>query len=158
MKKAAKAFDDIFQRNRASAAGLTYVGLKAHLWHGKTAEELGDLQLALDIYDEVLANAPDPGEKGAASGLEPLFAQVEYFRLLILAQQKPQEFLSEATSWLQYYRRLRQTDGYQAIALELAKATFALADRRHRPGESRTHLGNAAPADGNVQGPQPVSA
>ena len=133
LKTAAKAFDDIFQRNRAGPAGLTYVGLKAHLWHGKTAEELGDLQLALDIYDEVLANAPDPGEKGAAGGLAPLFAQVEYFRLLILARQKPLEFLSEATSWLQYYRRLRQTDGYQAIALELAKATFALADNATGP-------------------------
>ena len=81
---------------------MSYIGLQAHLWHGKTAEELGDLQLALDIYDEVLANAPDPGDKGSAGGLEPLFAQVEYFRLLILAKQKPDQFLSEATTWLQY--------------------------------------------------------
>ena len=121
--------DDVFQQNRDSAVdSLKVIAIRAHTWHGKTAEELGDLQLALDIYDEVLANAPDPGEKAPDSGLEPLFAQVEYFRLLILAKQKPQEFLSEAASWLQYYRRLRQTDGYQAIALELAKATFALAE------------------------------
>ena len=55
LKKAAQAFDDLYQQNRGSV-----VGLYAHMWHGKTAEELGDLQMALDIYDEVLANAPDP--------------------------------------------------------------------------------------------------
>ena len=64
-------------------------GLYAHMWHGKTTEELGDLQTALDIYDEVLANAPEPTERGPSTGLEPLFAQVEQFRLLIVAKRKP---------------------------------------------------------------------
>jgi hypothetical protein len=133
LKKAAQAFDGVFQRSRANAAGLSVAGLYAHLWHGKTVEELGDLSLALDIYDEVLANAPDPGEKAPSTGLEPLFTQAEYFRLLILAKQKPEQFLSEAASWLQFYRRLKQTDGYQGIALELAKTTLALADRAAGP-------------------------
>jgi len=124
LKKAGKAFDAIFQRNRGSVTGVY-----AHMWHGKTAEEAGDLQLALDIYDEVLANAPDPGDRGRSTGLEPLFAQVEHFRLLILAKQKPKEFLAEARAWLKYYKRLKQTDGYQGIALELAKATLKLAEK-----------------------------
>lgn len=127
LKKAAKAFDDVFQRNRLGGGGLTVTGLYAHLWHGKVAEELGDHRLALDIYDEVLANAPEPGERGAATGLEPLFTQVEYFRLLILAKQKPQQFLPEATAWLQHFKRLRQTNGYQGVALEVAKVTLAQA-------------------------------
>ena len=58
LKKAAQAFDDIYQRNRGSVTGLY-----AHMWHGKTGEELGDLAMALDIYDEVLANAPEPDGK-----------------------------------------------------------------------------------------------
>jgi len=125
LQKAGKAFDDVFQRHRTGAS-QTVTGLKAHLWHGKTAEEQGDFQLATDIYDEVLGGATDPGERTAATGLEPLFAQAEYFRLLILAKQNPQQFLSEAKAWLEQYRRFRQTDGYQGIALELAKAKLAV--------------------------------
>jgi tetratricopeptide (TPR) repeat protein len=137
LKTAAAAFDDIYQRSRKGAAGLTLTGLKAHAWSGKIAEESGDFQLALDIYDEVLANAPDPGDKGPSTGLEPLYAQVEYYKLLILAKQKPEEFFSEAAGWLKLYHRLRQTDGYQAIALELAKATFALAGDVSGPEKAR---------------------
>ncbi len=127
LHKAAQAFDDIFQQNR-TGGGQT-AGLYAHLWHGKTAEELGDDQLAVDIYDEVLASAPDPTDRTAPTGLEPLFAQTQYFRLLVVAKQNPQQFQSEAKTWLEQYRRLRQTDGYQGVALELAKAKLAAADK-----------------------------
>ena len=120
--KAAQAFDDIFQRNRGNV-----IGLYAHMWHGKTAEELDNLQMAMDIYDEVLANAPSPTERSPETGLEPLFAQVEHFRMIIVAKQKPRQFVPEATGWLREFRRLRETDGYQGIALELAKAKLALA-------------------------------
>ncbi len=135
LRKAATEFDDVFQQNR-TGAGQT-VGLYAHLWHGKTAEELGDDQLALDIYDEVLAGAPDPADRTAATGLEPLFAQTQYFRLLIVAKQNPQQFLSEAKAWLEQYRRLRQTDGYQGVALELAKAKLAAADKANGPEKTK---------------------
>ncbi len=130
LHRAAKGFDDIFQQDRTSGAMLTLLGLRAHLWHGKTAEELGDLRLATDIYDEVLVGAVEPGQRRAATGLEPLFAQVEYFRMLILAKQKPDRFLAEATAWLeQNNRRLRQTDGYQGVALEAARAIYAKAQK-----------------------------
>ena len=121
LNKAAVAFDDIFQHNRS-----TVTGLFAHMWHGKTSEELGKLDDALDIYDEVLSRAPDPNERSAPTGLEPLFAQVEQFRLMIVAKQKPTHFLPEAMAWLKDYgRRLRQTDGYQGITLDVAKALIA---------------------------------
>ena len=94
------------------------------MWHGKTAEELGDLATGAGHLRRGVGQRPRSRRARAPRrGLEPLFAQVEYFRLLILAKQKPQQFLSEATSWLQHYRRLKQTDGYQGIALELAKAS-----------------------------------
>ena len=52
LEKAAKEFDDIFQANRDSE-----MGVYAHMWQGKTVMELGDdLELAKDIFDEVLAN------------------------------------------------------------------------------------------------------
>ena len=132
LKKAAQAFDDIYQRNRGSVAGIY-----AHMWHGKTTEELGDFQTALDIYDEVLANAPEPAEKGPATGLEPLFAEVEHFRLIIVAKKQPRQFLPEATAWLKDYRRLKQTDGYQGIALDLAKAMLASAGKATGPEKAK---------------------
>ncbi len=130
LHQAAKGFDAIFQEQRNAGEMLSLTGLRAHLWHGKTAEELGDLRLAADIYDEVLVNAAAPGERQAATGLEPLFAQVEYFRLLIVKKQKPEQFLPQAKAWLeQNRRRLRQTEGYQAVALEAAKAIFQNAQK-----------------------------
>ena len=46
---------------------------------------------------------PSPTERGAPTGLEPLFAQVEQFRLLIVAKRKPTQFLPEAMAWLKDY-------------------------------------------------------
>jgi hypothetical protein len=131
LKKAAQAFDDIYQQNRGSVTGLY-----AHMWHGKTAEELGDLSTALDIYDEVLANAPEPTDRGPATGLEPLFAQVERFRLMIVQKQKPLQFLPEASAWLKEYRKLKQTEGYQGIALDVAQAMLAAARNATGPKKS----------------------
>ncbi|MBN1394917.1 MAG: hypothetical protein JW959_07835 [Pirellulales bacterium] len=124
LRQAAKTFDAIYQQERVGG-GLTFTGLRAHLWHGKTAEELGDLQLAADIYDEVLVNAAEPGERTGKTGLEPLFAQVEYFRFLILAKQKPERFLAEAAAWLEKNRRrLQEAEGYQGVSLLMAKTIY----------------------------------
>jgi len=106
------------------------------MWHGKTSEEQGDLATALDIYDEVLANAPEPTERGPATGLEPLFAQVERFRLMIVQKQKPLQYLPEAMAWLKDYKRLRQTEGYQGIALDVAQAMLAEAGKLSGPKKS----------------------
>ncbi|MCD4728743.1 MAG: hypothetical protein K8R46_13850, partial [Pirellulales bacterium] len=138
LHRAAKGFDDIFQQDRTSGDVLTLTGLRAHLWHGKTAEELGDPRLATDIYDEVLVNAAEPGQRRAATGLEPLFAQVEYFRMLILAKQKPDQFLAEAIAWLEQNRhRRRQTEGYQGIALAAAKAIHVKAQKAAGAGKAK---------------------
>ena len=71
-----KALDAIYQENRG-----TLVGLYAHLWTGKCEDELGNSDIALDFYDEVLANEQDnTGAKDKESGLEPLMAQAINFR------------------------------------------------------------------------------
>jgi hypothetical protein len=125
LQAAAKAFDALFQANRMES-----VGLLAHMWHGKATEELGDWQTALDIYDEVLVNSPEPGQPQPDPAMQSLFAQVEHFRLQILAKQSPSQFMDEAGQWLQQYRKTRssQTDGYQAIVLDLAKAKLDAAE------------------------------
>ncbi len=133
LKKAAQALDAIYQRNRGNV-----VGLYAHLWHGKVTDVLGDHQTALDIFDEVLVKEPEPFDRGPATGLEPLFAEAERSRLAALAKQKPQDSLAEALVWLRDYRRFRQTEGYQGIALDTTKAMLAKA--RKAPGPERTKL------------------
>ncbi|HEY4759892.1 MAG TPA: hypothetical protein VIH42_04865, partial [Thermoguttaceae bacterium] len=135
LKIAAKAFDAIFQNNR-----MELIGLLAHMWHGKAAEEMGDLQTALDIYDEVQANAPDPGQPQKDEELQSLFAQVQHFRLQILAKQSPWQFMEEAAQWIQQYRKTKQssTQGYQGIALDLAKTQLAAAE--NAAGAEKTKL------------------
>ncbi len=128
LREAADAFNDVFERDRDRAAGgdeLSETGLRAKMWRAKAVEELGDPDLAADLYDEVLVG----DEKGPATGLEPLYAEAHYDRLLLLAKQNPRDFLPTATAWLQSYRRLKQTDGYQGVALEVAKALWAKAKR-----------------------------
>ncbi len=125
LQAAAKAFDAVFQANR-----METIGLLAHMWHGKSTEELGDWQTALDIYDEVLVNAPEPGQPQPDPAMQALFAQVEHFRLQILAKHSPKQFMDEAGGWVQQYRKTRssQTEGFQAIALDLAKAKLEAAE------------------------------
>jgi tetratricopeptide (TPR) repeat protein len=116
LEKAAQGFDVIFQDYRESLAGL-----HAHTWHGRAADALGNDQLALDIFDEVLATSPDGRER--ETGLEPLFAQVEYYRMLVLARAKGAEaVLDEAVPWLKLHTNWKRFDGYQGVALEVAKA------------------------------------
>ena len=115
LEAAAKAFDAVFQSYRESL-----VGLHAHLWHGRTADQQGQDQLALDIYDEVLSTAPDGREH--ETGLEPLFAQAQYYRLLVIERMQGTEaFLADATAWLEQRQAWRKLDGYQGVALEVAK-------------------------------------
>jgi hypothetical protein len=131
LNEAAKGFNDIYQLQR-----FTQIGIKAHMWEGKCKEEMGDLETADDIYQEVLANLPEPKPnepQPPETGLEPLFTEVEYFRVQILAKRSMQDFVNEAEPWLKQYARLplyRNTDGYQGVTLELAKTYLATAEKR----------------------------
>jgi tetratricopeptide (TPR) repeat protein len=133
LEQAAAGFDGVFQQYRMSKPGLY-----AHMWEGKARDELGDLKTANDIYEEVLGSAPDPGQVQAATGLEPLFAQVEMLRLqLLLKRGEVSAFMVDAENWLRGHQSSRRTAGYQGIALALVKAQIAQAeksapDERHR--------------------------
>lgn len=142
LNAAAKALDAIWQLLRyqpTPEGGVSVLGLYAHMWHGKIADELGDYELAQDIYEEVLSSAPDPDAKSVDKTLEPLFAQVQQFAFAILAREDPEQFLKEATDWLRdYAKRWRHTEGYQGVALEVAKARLAQAARAS--GAEKTRL------------------
>lgn len=129
LQSAAQQMDAIYQANRMTSLGQVNVtGLYAHMWHGKIADELGDVQLARDIYEEVLAN--EPGPKVVDRVLDPLFAQVQYYYFAIMARQDPAAFLDEATRWLRDYdSKCRRTEGYQGIALLVAKIKLDAASR-----------------------------
>jgi len=126
LKKAAKGFDSIFQEYR-----LTRVAFLAHMWHGKTIEEQGDALTAMDIYDEVLVATPE----GAKATIEdaPLFGQAQLFRMQMLAKSDQTEELGdmivEGEEWLKDQRKWISTPVYQGVALELAKARIAAAEK-----------------------------
>jgi len=131
LESAAKAFDAIFQSYRESL-----VGLHAHLWHGRSVDELGQDQLAYDIYEEVLATAPEGRER--ETGLEPLFAQTQYHRLLVLRRLKGfKEFLQQADEWLQLRRAWRAIDAYQGVALEVARTNLEHAEEIGGPRKNQ---------------------
>ncbi len=133
---AAKGFDALWQGFR-----LTLSGLYAHMWHGRTMDDLGNLTTALDIYEEVLANLADPNERAQPTGLEPLFTQVQFFRLQILAkQQRPSDFMPEIIQWLEDYAKLKDTDGYQGVMLEAAKIRLRQAEKAPAAERQRYNL------------------
>ena len=131
LKSAAAALDYIWQLTRLNQQlEADPMGKYAHMWHGKIADELGDYELANYIYEEVLVNVPQPDDRGFDAAFEPLYAQVQQFVFAIMAREDRQKFLAEATLWLKAYaKRWRHTEGYQGVALEVAKTKLALADR-----------------------------
>ena len=59
---------------------------------------------------------------------EPLYAQVQQLAFAIMARQNQAKFLDEASQWLKdYAKRWHNYEGYQGVALEMAKAKLALA-------------------------------
>ncbi len=146
LKRAAKVFNDIWQLRRLSESGeIDVVGLQAHMWEGKVAEELGDPQTALDIYDEVLVSEPDPSKPDPLKmdkRLDPLFAQVNLSRLLLIKQRSVENFLAEAEDYLNAFARKSRFDGYQGIALEYAKTLAELAQKAE--GAEKTKLAKQA--------------
>ena len=132
LARTGEEFNQIFQENRGSLAGMY-----AHMWQGRCAADLGDSQLALDIYDEVLAVAPDAGREHT-TGLESLFAQVNFFRLQAFQSAQGQDdFIAEAAQWLKLNKAWRDSDGYQGVALELAKSLLGSAETAKGEDKSR---------------------
>ena len=124
LKKADKLFDDIYQDYRHSNHNGC---LLAHLWQGRVRAEVGDYATAQDVFEEVLAGAPET--LGADSELAPIYAQAATFQFHALnAAGKAAECESQAGQWLQSHRAWSRLAAYQGAILELAKAKLALAE------------------------------
>ena len=115
--KAAKGFDEIFQENRSGR-----VGVYAHMWEGKAREEMEDYVTALDIYDEVMSAQPEKSNANMAQWMA-MFHEVNRYRLMLLGRTKNNEkLIADATIWMSENQSQKRSNGYQGIALELAKA------------------------------------
>ncbi len=134
LRKAAARFDGIYQELRHTASqGCLF----AHLWQARTLQELGQTQDALDIYDELLASAPDTAE--SESEMAPLYAEAAFFQIRAAARpDKLNDFVSKATQWLQAHQGWRRLSGYLGLTLEVAKAQLALAEKAE--GDARRKL------------------
>ena len=118
LKGAAKMFDNIYQSGRDSNSPMSVF---AHAQTGRLQEELGDLDYARDVYEEVMANCPDP--RSPADPLDPLYAEVLQYWLGLLRKVRPNDYINEAERYLRDYRsRFGRMDGYFGAALELGKA------------------------------------
>ena len=125
LQKAHKGFDSIFQENRDERTGIY-----AKMWDGKALEEMGDNELALEIYSEVMQAAPPDKDKRQAD-YAAMFQEVNRFRLMLLGKTKKyNDLVDDATEWLRVHDAAHRSNGYQGIALELAKAHLELAKTR----------------------------
>ncbi|HEY2411413.1 MAG TPA: tetratricopeptide repeat protein [Pirellulaceae bacterium] len=116
LQQAGKEFDAIFNEYRR-----WQIGVLAHLWHGKTLDELGDTLGAMEAYDEVLSAEPD--DKADLS-LASLFGQAQLFHLQLRAKKGdlPSAIIKDAELWQADHKKWANTSAYQAIALEIVRA------------------------------------
>ena len=146
LKKAVKELDGVYQKNRYAKGGRFVVALCALLWEGKAADESGDPTLALDIYEEVLAGAPSPAEIKKSSGghdpMESLYTQTAFFRFQILAKSNKKVFFEEVRAWLKEHDGSQKTDGYQGVALEMAKTLITSAENANA-ADKRKYIAEA---------------
>ncbi len=133
LKAAAKGFDDIFQQYRLNAEDERCI--VARLWHGKSLEELGDEQTALDDFDEVLAGDTSAGE----TALTPIYTQATFFRYGILRKQgKIDALVAEGSKWAELRKSWAKYPYFNGAVLELARAYQAQAEQA--TGESQRKI------------------
>lgn len=133
LTKAYKTWDTIYQENREERTGIY-----AKMWEGKAVEELGDYVTALDIYDEVMTAQPPATDKRQAQWVA-MFQEVNRYRLMLLGRTKNYEkLINEASFWLGKNEAVKRTNGYQGIALELAKAHLEISKTTKGPDAAKS--------------------
>jgi hypothetical protein len=140
LKKAAKSFNAIFQGRRG-----TFYGLHAHFMEARCMHELGNLDEARAIYDEVIVRAPDVGGSTMAAddqpihvqltGVEHIFSEAEQYTLQIMKAKSPKEYFKEVSDWIlpKYEPYYFKTNGYQGILFDFAKFCLELSEKATEP-------------------------
>jgi len=127
LNDAAAAFEQMHQRYRSQVGGLY-----ARLWQGKCFEELGDLQKALGVYNDLLSN---PGEEPAMQRLKDQTLQFKLICLNSKERNDNQLAVDLGEEWLKFRKAEARTRVGLGIRWEVARAYEALGDRRDIPKE-----------------------
>ena len=150
LNKSLKDFDGIYQAFRTfQDPRKVFVGLRAHFWHGRLLQELGNANDARVIFEEVLAgdvlniedSGGDPqagrGRAARKTGLEDFFADVEQYYLQTLYKLSKKEYLEEVRDWRTKHKAVSEKCfGYQALSLEYAKHCLEIGEQS--PSQAQT--------------------
>ena len=140
LNKSIKDFDGIYQDFREKQnIGEAFIGWKAHFFHGRILQELGNFKDAKDIYEEVVScderNIEEMDESRTAvrtralrrTGMEGFFADVEQYFLQTLCQLDKKEYLEEVERWRSVHKaNSEKCFGFQALTLEYARNALAM--------------------------------
>ncbi|MEI8375580.1 MAG: hypothetical protein WCJ35_22390 [Planctomycetota bacterium] len=134
LTKSTKDFDSIYQEFREASQDQrrAFLGCRAHFWHARILQELGQASEAKAIFDEVTSydTVEDPSENKQPgkpkslkpTGLEGFFADVEQYYLRTLHQLSEKDYFEEAKTWRATHKtNSEKCYGYQALTLEYAK-------------------------------------
>jgi hypothetical protein len=130
LNEAAAKFEQMHQRYRSQGGGLY-----ARLYQGKCFEELGDLQKALGIYNELLSH---PGDEGPLARLKD---QTLQFKMIVLNSKERNDHqlvVDLGEEWLKQHRADGRTSVALGIRWETARAYEAVGDKRDLPKEDAT--------------------
>jgi len=117
---AAKSFYTVY-----SAAGgfESKMGL---MWNGRCTAELGDLELALDMYDE--AQGGEPTDGNIPADVADFYGQIEQYKIQALHKRKgAKAALDEGAEWQKSHAAWKKFNAWHAVQLELAKVHLAQA-------------------------------
>ena len=136
LTQASLSFEEIHTKYRSQIAGLY-----ARLWQGKCFEEMGEIRMALGIYNELLEHDPN------TPSMRSLQDETRRFRLICLNHEKRKDFhlvVQEATEWLNQARSRARTTVGQGIKWELARALEQLGgDRSVNEAQRKNFLAQA---------------
>jgi tetratricopeptide (TPR) repeat protein len=137
LTKCIKEFDKIFQDFRES-----FLGMRSHFWHARTLQELGKVDEAKDIYEEVLAydehniQGVDDNKTTARvraakiTGREGFFADVEHYYVQLVYKHSQREYVEEVDNWRALHEaNSKYCSGYQALTFDYAKVWLRFAEK-----------------------------
>lgn len=122
LTEAAAKFEEMHQRYRSQVGGLY-----GRLWQGKCFEEMGDLQKALGIYNELLGH---PGNDGAIKRLKDQTLQFKLISLNTDQRKDYQLVVDLGEEWLKENRGDSRTVVGLGIRWQVARAYEMLGDNR----------------------------
>lgn len=134
--EAANQFEEMHQRYRSQVGGLY-----ARLWQGKCFEEMGDIQKAQGIYNELLSH---PGTDGPLMRLKDQTLQFKLISLNTDARRDYQLVVDLGEEWLKNNRGQASTRTGLGVRWEVARAYEMLGDQRELPQTDKERNWRAA--------------